>query len=245
MKKLYTLKPIKHWIKFLILFFILLSVTPVQASHFVGGDIEYTCTGVRQWKIKLTLYRDCLGCANCYSNPSIGSTLLSPGLVARPNTTLNPPGCVAVPNQVNVVMTLQKVEDIGRDLVDICGNSAKNGCTNLGTVTPGPFTPSIEKWIFEGTLNLNIPSLNNTTCVYWDIFYTSGARNSGMTNMPVEDFSIGATLHIFNRSTSPCLNNSPIISVHQSGYYGIYSFCLPSGLRCEYSTMCRHYLTGM
>lgn len=194
----------------LMMAFLLLG-SDVSASHFVGGDVEYTCIGTRTWRIKLTLYRDCTGCATCYSNASIGSTLIG-GMIARPNTTgLNPPGCTAIPNQVNVTLNLIKVEDVGKDLVDLCGNLGKNGCNNLGTVTPGPFTPSIEKHIFEGILNLNFPTLNNSNCAFWDVFYTSNARNSGMSNLPAEDFAIGATINIFNRTQNPCKNNSPVM----------------------------------
>jgi gliding motility-associated-like protein len=189
---------------------LVLSNSEVYASHFVGGDIEYTCTGNRTWKIRLTLYRDCTGCLTCYSAASLGSAL-GGGMVARPNTFLNPPGCVANPPQVNVPMTLIKVEDVGKDLVAVCGNLGKNGCNNLGTVTPGGFTPSIEKWIFEGNLILSFPSLNSSTCAFWDLFYSSNARNSGMTNIPAEDFTIGATINIFNRSQNPCENNSPVM----------------------------------
>ncbi|MBP9689917.1 MAG: hypothetical protein KBE91_09925, partial [Bacteroidia bacterium] len=76
--------------------------TNASASHFVGGDVEYECIGPRTWLIKLTLYRDCNGCATCYcSNPGIGCSLID-GMVAKPSTTLNPSNCSATPNQVSV-----------------------------------------------------------------------------------------------------------------------------------------------
>ncbi len=202
-----------RFLKTALFFLLFLCLTPNKsyATHFVGGDVEYTCIGPRTWRIKLTLYRDCTGCAVCYcSNPAIGCSLIG-GMVARPSTTLNPPNCTANPAQVNVTMNLIRVEDVGKDLIDICGNLGKNGCTNLGTVAPGTFTPSIEKHIFEGTLNLNFPTLNNSTCAFWDVFYTSGDRNNGMSNVPAEQFAIGATINIFNRSQIPCTNNSPIM----------------------------------
>ena len=209
MKNLLQKLPLNKLCILIYLFFVLPG--SIQASHFVGGDVEYECMGPRTWKIKLTLYRDCVGCAVCYcNNPAIGCNLIG-GMIARPNTTLNPPGCIANPAQVIVNMSLIKVEDVGKDLIEICGNLGKNGCTNLGTVAPGTYTPSIEKHIFEGTLNLNFPSLNNSTCAFWDIFYTSNARNTGMSNVPAEDFAIGATINIFNRSQNPCKNNSPVM----------------------------------
>ncbi len=178
------------------------------ASHVVGGDVEYECTGPRTWKIRLTIYRDCTGATLC-SNMSCTQSM-----TARPSTTLNPPGCVANPNQVNVSLNLVKVEDVGKANVELCGNTAKNGCNNLGQVTPGPYSPSIEKYVFEGTLNLNFPSLNNTTCIYWDIFWTLCCRNSNIWNLAnsaSQDFRIGATINILNRSQNPCKNNSPIL----------------------------------
>ncbi len=196
---------------FILAVLLLLLSIPTQASHFVGGEMSYTCLGARTWKITLVLYRDCSGCITCFSNASLGSPL-TPGLVAKPNTTLNPPGCTATPNLVNVNMTLQKVEDEGKEAIARCGMIAKNGCTNLNTDSAGPLTPSIEKWIFEGTLNLNLPSLNSSNCTYWDVSYTSNARNNGMSNMPSEDFSIGSTINIFNRSGADCHNSSPIYS---------------------------------
>ncbi len=202
--------------KLLFLAFMLISLSSFS-SHFAGGDIEYYNIGVRKWKIRLTVYRDCTGCATCFSNASLGSAL-SPGMVAKPNTTLNPAGCSATPNQVNVSMSLVKVEDIMKHVSLACGPSAKNGCTNLGTVTGGPSSPSVEKWIFEGTLDLSMSSLNSSNCAFWDISYTSGLRNVGMINMPSENFSIGATLNIYDRqssgqSNSPTITNEPIITV--------------------------------
>ena len=91
----------------LMAFFLLLGINTAKASHFVGGDVEYNCIGARTWKIKLTLYRDCTGCLPCFSNPTLGSLLSDGGIIAKPNTTLNPPGCVAIPNQVSVNMILQ------------------------------------------------------------------------------------------------------------------------------------------
>ena len=180
----------------------------VNATHVVGGDVEYECTGPRIWKIRLTIYRLCSGAALC---SNMGCTL---PMTARPNTTLNPAGCVATPNNVAMTLSLVKVEDVGKANVALCGNLAKNGCNNLGQVTPGPYNPSIEKYIFEGTLNLSMPSLNNTNCAYWDVFWELCCRNDNIWNLAGssgQSFRIGATINIFNRSQNPCKNNSPIL----------------------------------
>ncbi|MFN7312510.1 MAG: hypothetical protein ACK5UI_03415, partial [Bacteroidota bacterium] len=190
-------------------FLAFLSNTNVNASHVVGGDVEYECVGPRAWKIRLTLYRDCTGIPLC-SSPSC-----SQPMVARPNTTLNPPGCAATPNQVNFSVNYVKVQDVGQSNLAICGNSAKNGCTNMNTVAPGSYSPSIELFVFEGTLNLNLPTLNApNTCPYWDIYWETCCRNAGIMNLVGSSglgFRIGATINIFWQSGTPCVNNSPVI----------------------------------
>ena len=200
---------LKRYLKSLAILVCVFFTTSSKASHIVGGDIEYECIGPRTWKIKLTLYRDCTGVPLC------NSMSCSIPVVARPNTTLNPPGCSATPNQVNFNLNLVKVSDVGQSNLTLCGNTAKNGCTNLGTVTPGSYTPSIELYVFEGTLNLNLPTLNATnTCPYWDVFWENCCRNNGILNLQNPGgtgFRIGATINIFWQSSTPCKNNSPVI----------------------------------
>ncbi len=192
-----------------VIFFAVLSFLSfnVDASHIVGGDVEYECTGPRIWKIRLTIYRLCTGASLC---SNMGCTV---PMTAKPNTTLNPAGCAATPNNVAMTLALVKVEDMGKANVALCGNVAKNGCNNLGQVTAGPYNPSIEKYVFEGTLNLSMASLNNSNCAYWDVFWELCCRTDNIWNLAGssgQSFRIGATINIFNRSQNPCKNNSPI-----------------------------------
>lgn len=199
----------KTFFKALLFVFLLLFAFPSNASHITGGDVEYECIGPRIWKVRLTIYRDCTGTSLCGSISSCGQSMY-----ARPNPTLNPVGCVATPSMVNFTVSLIKVEDINKPAKDLCGNSAKNGCTNLGQVTAGPFTPSVEKYIFEGTLNLSTSTLNNTACKYWDVDWELCCRNAGIFNLAnsnSQSFRIGATINIFDRTISPYKNNSPIL----------------------------------
>ena len=207
MKYIFT-KSKKIGFSLVFMFALLLSSANVFASHVVGGDVEYECVGPRQWKIRLTIYRDCTGVSLC------GSASCPQPMVARPSTTLNPPGCTATPNNVNFTLSFIKVQDVGKGTIAICGNTAKNGCNNLNTVSPGPFTPSIEGYTFEGILNLNLPSLNSSNCAFWDVYWELCCRNAGIANLQGssgQSFRIGCTINIFNRSSSPCVNNSPII----------------------------------
>ena len=205
---MFMLKTMKKTLTLIILVILCFLSNKTIASHVAGGDIEYQCIGPRTWKIRLTIYRECTGAALC---SNIGCTQT---MTAKPNTSLNPTGCSATPNQVMMQVGLIRVEDLGLAGINYCGTLAKNGCTNLGMVTPGPNTPSIEKYIFEGTLNLNLPSLNTTNCTYWDVYWELCCRNSGIWNLAGssgQSFRIGATINIFDRSQNPCKNNSPAL----------------------------------
>lgn len=189
-------------------FWVLLLLAPLytNATHVAGGDIEYENIGPRQWKVRLTIYRDCTGAT--LSNPT-------ETMVARPNVNLNPPGCVANPSQVSFTLNRVSVRDAESFRKEACP-TFKNGCTNLGQVAAGPNTPSIEKYVFEGTLDLSFPSLNNSSCKYWDISWELCCRNAGIWNLQGssgQDMRLSATINIFNRSQGGVLNNnSPILT---------------------------------
>lgn len=193
-------------IVFLCCFF---SINKVEASHPIGAEIEYESIGPRIWKIRLTVYRDCNAVQLC---TSLGNCRQS--VTASPNINLNPAGCLANPNNINVNLQLVKLEDLNKSVTDLCGNIAKNGCTNLGQVMAGPYNPSIEKYVFEGNLDLSTPSLNNTNCSYWDIRWDFCCRQLGIWNIDNSselEYSVRATINIFNRTNFPVKNNSPIL----------------------------------
>jgi len=178
------------------------------SSNIVGGEVGYECVGPRTWKIKLTLYRNCSGATLCSSAANC-----TQAMVAKPNATLNPSNCVASPNQVNFNVNFTRVEDLGLSNQAICGSAAKNACTNMGNVLPGNYNPSIEKYEFEGTLNLNLPTLNiPNTCAYWDVYWEMCCRPSGIINLINSSnlgYRIGATINIFWQSGVTCANSSP------------------------------------
>ncbi|MFN3445989.1 MAG: hypothetical protein ACK44D_09625, partial [Bacteroidia bacterium] len=178
------------------------------ASHVAGGDIEYENIGPRQWKIRLTIYRDCTGGALC------GSGSCTQTMTARPNVGLNPSGSVASPSQVNFNLNLVRVQDADSFRKQACP-TFKNGCTNLGQVTPGTNTPSVEKYVFEGVLKLDTTSLDTTLCKYWDVYWSVCCRNAGIWNLAGssgQDIRFSATINIFNRSQGVLKNNSPILT---------------------------------
>lgn len=194
---------------FLVFLCCFFSINKVEASHPIGAEIEYESIGPRIWKIRLTVYRDCNAMQLC---TSLGNCRQS--VTASPNINLNPAGCLANPNNINVNLQLVKLEDLNKSVTDLCGNIAKNGCTNLGQVMAGPYNPSIEKYVFEGNLDLSTPSLNNTNCSYWDIRWDFCCRQLGIWNIDNSsdlEYSVRATINIFNRTNFPVKNNSPIL----------------------------------
>lgn len=197
--------------KFLFIYLVLFPWLPALASHIVGGGVEYTCIGDRQWKITLKIFRECTGIPMCASNNC------PQPMTARPSAIYNPPGCTATPASVNFNLNLVKVEDANMVEVQLRGPAAKNGCTNMGAVSAGSNNPSIEAYTFEGILNLNAPSLNSSTCAYWDVYWELCCRNAGINNLTVssgQSFRIGCTINIFHQSTAVLglKNNAPHVN---------------------------------
>lgn len=192
------------------------------ASHMAGGDIEYTCIGPRKWAIKLTLYRFCEGISICPSFACTRQITVTPS----PGVSfggMNPDNCAANPNQLNVTMQLQSVVDLQLENNERCGVVAKNGCDNLGQVTPGSYRPSAEKLIFTGTLDMSHPSLGTaSTCPYWDVAFTESARNDGTVNIQNPggtNFCITATINIQEGQAN--LKNNSVVFKRE----GLFAFC--------------------
>lgn len=191
--------------KKLLIILLTIITSPLFATHLVGGEMELTQISYRVWRVRLTLYRDCSGANLCLSS------VCTQPIAVRPNTTLNS-GCSSMPSQINATLNFVKVEDAELFRKEACPTTGVNGCTNMNTKTPGPFTPSIEKYIFEGILDMNLPTLNQpNTCQFWDVFWEQCCRNSGINNLANSGgtgFRIGNTINIF-AANSLLSNNSP------------------------------------
>jgi PKD repeat protein len=183
-----------------------------KATHMAGSEIEYECLGPRRWKVRLTVYRYCdPGAADfcfSFSCPQTMTATPSPTIAAA---GLNPNGCTANPSSVPFTVQLVKVEDVNKLVVARCGQQSKNNCSNLGQVTPGPYRPSVERYIFEGELNLNLASLNTSnTCPYWDIGWAYCCRNVTENVQGQPGNYCQATINIFDQTGTPCRNSSPV-----------------------------------
>ncbi|TAE89511.1 MAG: hypothetical protein EAY81_02240, partial [Bacteroidetes bacterium] len=193
-----------------------IAVVSAEASHLSGGEISYKCIGFRQWEITLVVYRDCNG----VSMPGCNGTNITnctKTLMAKPMATvsgggLNPNGCAALVPSISFTVTCYKIEDANKILQNWIVPYPKNGCTNLGNVTPGSNTPSIEKYFYKGILDMSSPTFNNA-CPYWEVIWEENARNADILNIinsASQNFYISALIHIFyNQGSGSCKNNSP------------------------------------
>ena len=154
---MYTVyKDIKGWSAswiFASVFAFCMLPTAVQATHIIGGEINYTCLGGEQYEVELTVYRDCFfGAANAFfDNPasigifdSNGVLLDELNLPFLNNDTLAPfvsDSCLFVPNTV-------------------CVHTASyRGEVNL-PFTPGGYTIVYQRCCRNGTINNIVDPLN-------------------------------------------------------------------------------------
>lgn len=179
-----------------------------KASHALGGDITYECTGPNTYNIILSFYRDCEGIAPAgtqilnYSSASCG---LSGSITLSYSA-----GCV------NAGSGLGGSASSGGTEVDpgLCTTSSVNSTCSGGTF------PGVTIATYCGTLNLP------AACSDWVISYSECCRNSAITNLtsPASyDQYIEARINNSAAVTATGCNNSPIFITEPSKI-----FCLGS-----------------
>jgi PKD repeat protein len=188
--------------KILFLFSLALILFPFsnsKASHIVGSDITYKCTATAGiYEITMVIYRNC-----------DGGIELCPSTCGAPCTqTMNiqgaDPGCSSS-TFGSISLTLQNVMDVQDN---ICP-SVKNTCTNTNCVTPGTFSPGIEKYTFKGLANVGPTSGIPASCCKVRFSWELCCRNA-----QIATGAAGANFYtdvVLNRClvTSPC-NNGPV-----------------------------------
>lgn len=107
----------------LILFVLCLGSTQVKASHFMGGDIYYECTGPNTYLVTFKLYRDCNGIS-----PSSSYSL-----------NINSPTCGSASS-----VTLSLVGSPA-EITPLCP-SQPSACSGSGTY-------GVQEWIYQGTVS--------------------------------------------------------------------------------------------
>jgi len=186
----------------LVLLFISFQVQRAQASHVVGSDITWRCMPGTNgtFEITLVLYRDCQGV-----------TLCSNSCGAACNYSVQISGADPSCNNVNyggASLSLVSVRDVNPN--PRCP-TAKSICPNMNCVTPGTFTPGVERYEFRGMVNLGPASGIPSTCCNVRISYSLCCRNGAIsTGAANANFYIES---VINRclSTNPC-NSSPVLT---------------------------------
>ncbi len=178
---------------------------PVFADHMVGSDITYKCLDANgNYKITLVYYRDCQGIPTCSGSCStIGScskTVAVRGADPSCNGTLF----------LNFTVTGVSVRDVNPN--PRCPN-AKMICTNMGCITPGTLTPAVERYEFQGIVNLGPSSGIPATCCNVTISFQECCRSLFNQNITSGNFYTDATINrcaaTYPDCNSPDLTNDP------------------------------------
>lgn len=173
-----------------------------KASHMVGSDVSYTCTttpGV--YLVTMRMYRDCQGIQIC--GGGVGPTgCVIPGCSKSVSVSGAASPCTGTGFGSVTVTALPNVS--GYDVVQLCAQQV-TVCSNCQTRTPGTFTPGIEVFTFQGTVNLNSLGIPSTCCKI-ALGYSECCRNAALTTLVPGNFYTEA---IIDRCVTPC-NSAPV-----------------------------------
>jgi gliding motility-associated-like protein len=156
------------------LLFFITGYFQANASHVMGGDLSYNCLGPGQYRVRLQLFRDCNGIG------TDNSYTISYG---------------SVQCGVNSSITLQQIGP-AQDITPVCP-AAPN------TLCGGSALYGVEKYIYEGTLNL--PPGCGTD---WVLGFTVNARNNAINNLASPGNQSMFIYAFLNNTITPC-NSSP------------------------------------
>ncbi len=129
-----------------VLLFLVLNVMVrlgLSAHNMYGIHMNYESTSTAGvYTIGLTIYRDCSGIPHCSGSCTSSGCSRSIQVYNADN------------NALLTTITASVVPGQTADVTGVCA-SQPSVCTVLGCQTPGSFTPGIERYYFEGTLNTN------------------------------------------------------------------------------------------
>lgn len=174
-----------------------------HASHALGGDITYTCTGPNTYDVILSFYRDCEGIAAATSQ-TLTYESASCGLSGQITLTRST-GCL------NAGSGLGNGQEVPSGL---CSSSS------IATSCTGGNFPGVQITTYCGTITLP------ASCPDWVLSYSECCRNSAITNLSGASSYDQYVESVINNSatvTATGCNNSPIFVEPPSGV-----FCLGS-----------------
>ncbi|MES2778730.1 MAG: hypothetical protein V4651_02430, partial [Bacteroidota bacterium] len=188
-------------------FFLVLLLTGfsfnVKASHVVGSDVTYACTSTPGvFEVTLVLYRNCDGGVDLCTNTC--------GAACTQTMQLNgaDPSCASA-SFGSFTLSLVSVRDV--NINPDCPN-AKNTCRNMNCVTPGSYTPGVERYEFKGFANIGPTSGIPASCCNVRFSWSTCCRNAQIATIAGP---AGASFYVdavVNRcySVTPC-NSSPTL----------------------------------
>lgn len=156
----------------------------LEASHYLGGDLTYTCLGpgpggTTRYLVRFTLYRDCNGIPA--DNPIT---------IRWRSAQLNTGGSRSV-NRTTVI------PGSGVDVTPVC-TGGQTACSSGATGAYG-----IERWIYE--TNIDLPAGQGSDWVIWHDNCCRSAAIDNLTGSSVQ----GSTFYAFLDNTVVPCNNSP------------------------------------
>ncbi len=159
--------------------FFLLQLMPLQsrATHAVGADLTYECTGnPNEYIIKLSFYRDCEGIAPPECN-----------FLGCPEVEISSDNCGE-----SLTVEIEQVDGTGNEVTPIC--------SDVNTTCSGGSLPGIEEYVYTGKVTLP------QECTDWTVGFTENARNAAITNIEnsdQQDLHVEANIN----NTIPCNNS--------------------------------------
>ncbi|MCX6197898.1 MAG: gliding motility-associated C-terminal domain-containing protein [Bacteroidetes bacterium] len=154
----------KHFYKIISLALLVWLLNPIasRASHVMGSDLSYVCTGNNNYTVTLKIYRDCYGIdpGNSFS------VELYDGCAGFSVTNFNV-DLIAGPTEVSELCPSQ----IGQSC---CANPAN--CPGNPAASP-PTYPGVQMYTYEGTISLPY------ACNSWYLRTNTCCRNAAITNL--------------------------------------------------------------
>ncbi len=204
MKQIFT----ASWIPILLLF---LSATDLQAFHIVGGEITYKCLGNDNYRVSLTVYRDC-NCVQCGDLDSLahifvfrqGSIDSLYRIVRPPKDPVGPP--------INLCIEDENV------LSSVCVEKADYEMDMFLPPNPAGYDLVYQRYSRNETLvNINVPSQTGS---------------SYLTHIPSDSLAICNSSPVFKEFPPTMLCTNLPFSLDQSatdldGDSLVYKFCNP------------------
>lgn len=172
---------------FLVIAILFLAWSNCYSSHYMGGEISWTCLQNGNYKFTLKLYRECNGIT--YSTTEL----------------INVANC---PSVSSITMTLVNQTDISPE----CNSSFQHIQCNPTPSTPN--TGAVEEWLYtsdsvypNGITLSGVPPAQG-----WIFSHSSCCRNpcTNILNASNYGWSLRAVMYSYNgQNANPCFDNSP------------------------------------